>query len=313
MFPPQPQTGLPRAKAGPDLMWTPRLTISIFGPFDAQLNGMPANLGLAGATRSLLQYLVCSGGRLIRREQLMDMFWGDTSAERRRSSLNSAIWRIKKALRLARVPPAFALDPSADCLRLAGTSATEVDIDINALTEALADVTQPHPNEGAIDRLVAVLVRCAGTPLDGVDDNWAVVERERLSAFRTRALGAAMRLLADRRRYDESLEFGRRILLDDPFHEAAFQEVFCIHVLNGQRARALRLFDEFANSLERELGIIPMPETRALRDCLARGPDLPRPFGAAEDEPKSGVPVHPSFHQLVGRIESSGAGMELCS
>jgi DNA-binding SARP family transcriptional activator len=76
-------------------------------------------------------------------------------------------------------------------------------------------------------------------------------------------------LLAARRRYDESLELGRRILLDDPFHECAFQEVLCIHVLNGQRGKALQLFDEFSRSLQQELGILPMAETRALRDYVA--------------------------------------------
>src|SRR5262245_39726657 len=246
-----------------------RLVISLFGAFDAQVDGRPANLGLAGATRSLLQYLICSGGRLVRREQLMDMFWARTSIERRRSSLNSAIWRIKKALRAAKVPPAFALDASGECLRLTGISSAAVDIDIVALAEALAGASSAGAGDQEVDRLAGLLERCGGIPLDGLDDDWAFVERERLRTLRTRALNVAMRLLAARRRFDESLELGRRILLDDPFHECALQEVLCIHALNGQRVRALRLFEEFSQSLQQELGIVPMAETRALRDYVA--------------------------------------------
>ena len=250
-------------------MTSTRLAISLFGAFDVEVDGRPANLGLAGATRSLLQYLICLGGRLARRELLMEMFWANTTVDRRRSSLNSAIWRIKKVLRGAGVPAAFALDASAECVRLTGISSPQVDIDILALADALALASSAAARDEDIDLLVTLLGRCGGTPLDGLDDDWAVVERERLQDLRTRALNVAMRLLAARRRFDESLELGRRILLDDPFHECALQEVLCIHALNGQRVRALRLFEEFSESLQQELGIGPMAETRALRDYVA--------------------------------------------
>lgn len=289
-----------------------RLAISLFGAFDAQVDGRPANLGLAGATRSLLQYLICAGGRLVRREQLMDMFWADTSIERRRSSLNSAIWRIKKAFRSAKVPSEFALDASAECLRLAGTSAPTVDVDIVALADALAAACAGAAGDRDVERLAALLERCGGIPLDGLDDEWAFVERERLRALRTRALNIAMRLLAARRRYDESLELGRRILLDDPFHECALQEVLCIHALNGQRVRALRLFEEFSRSLQQELGIVPMAETRALRDYVAGNALAAQRFASAD--PDGGrAPNQLGVAGLVNMLEHSRRTAELAS
>jgi DNA-binding SARP family transcriptional activator len=289
-----------------------RLVISLFGAFDSQVDGRPANLGLAGATRSLLAYLICSSGRLIRREQLMEMFWSNTSIERRRSSLNSAIWRIKKALRAANFPPAFALDASAECLRLTGTAAAAVDIDILGLADALAAASRADAGEPEVERLAALLERCGGIPLDGLDDDWAVVERERLRALRTRALNVAMRLLAARRRFDESLEIGRRILLDDPFHECALQEVLCIHALNGQRVRALRLFDEFSKSLEQELGIVPMAETRALRDYVAGNSAAAIRFSSPVSDGERAL-VQLGVEGLVSMMEHSRQTAELCS
>jgi DNA-binding SARP family transcriptional activator len=289
-----------------------RLTISLFGAFDAQIDGRPANLGLAGATRSLLQYLICSSGRLVRREQLMEMFWTNTSIERRRSSLNSAIWRIKKALRAAKVPTAFALDASAECLRLTGTASPAIDIDIIGLAEALGAASATDAGEPEMERLVSLLERCGGVPLDGLDDDWAFVERERLRALRTWALNVAMRLLAARRRFDESLELGRRILLDDPFHECALQEVLCIHALNGQRVRALRLFDEFSKSLEEELGIVPMAETRALRDYVAGNAAAARRF-SSEASGGGRALSQLGVEGLVSMMEQSRQTAELCS
>ncbi len=247
----------------------PSIAFSLYGAFDVRVDGRPFNLGLIGTTRSLLQFLVCSGDRLVRREHLMETFWGWTNCERRRSSLSSAVWRIKKALRAMNAPSAFALDANADCLRLTGTSSPEIDIDIVRLAGSLGAASAKQASEEDVERLVTLLEGCNGVPLDGVDDDWALVERERLTTLRNRGLSVAMRLLSARRRFDEALECGQRVLLHDPFHESAVQEVICIHALNGQRVRGLRLFEEFAGLLRHELGIDPLPETRALRDYLA--------------------------------------------
>ena len=245
----------------------PLFQISVFGSLDVRVDGKPRPLGVSGPTRSLLQYLLCADGRLTRREHLIEMFWPQTRPERRRSSLNTAIWRIKRVLKDAR---ALSVDASADCVRLTGLRADGVEIDFVRLDSALQAVN--FSNErcvSALPALLAAVENCAGTPLDGVDDEWAVVERERLSALRMRGMTMAMQMLAARRSYDEALEVGRAILAHEPFRECAFQEILCLHVLNGERARALRLFDDFAAALESELGIRPMVETRALRNYLA--------------------------------------------
>lgn len=240
--------------------------VSIFGSLDIRVDGKPRHVGISGPTRSLLQYLLCANGRLTRREHLMEMFWPQTRPERRRSSLNTAIWRIKKVLGEAR---GLSVDASADCVRLTGVRADGIEIDFVRLDSALHAVKAAPEGTAALPGLIAALDNCPGTPLDGVDDDWAVVERERLSALRMRGMTTAMRLLAAGQRYDEALEVGRAILVHEPYRECAFQEVLCLHVLNGERVRALRLFDEFAAALEGELGIRPMVETRALRNYLA--------------------------------------------
>lgn len=239
--------------------------VSLFGALDVRINGNSTHLGVSGTTRSLLQYLFCSHDRLIRREQLMEIFWPDTRMERRRSSLNSAIWRLRKALADA---PLLFIDATADCVQLVGGRKPGVMVDFIRLEQSLRSVDREVEGTGLGD-LVDALSFCDGTPLDGLDEDWAVIERERLALLRMRGLSVAMRLLASAKHYDEALELGRRILLLEPYRECAFQEVLCLYVLNGQRARALRLFDDFAAALKADLGIEPMEETRALRDFLA--------------------------------------------
>lgn len=232
-------------------------------------------------------------------------FSGSNSERRRRSSLNSAIWRIKKVLGAMNAPSFFALDAKADCLRLTGTSSPGVDIDIVGLAESLGAASGKQASEEDVERLVTRLGNCNGVPLDGVDDDWALIERERLMTLRNRGLSIAMRLLTARRRYDEALECGQRVLLHDPFHESAVQEVLYVHALNGQRVRALRLFEEFAALLQRELGIEPLPETRALRDYLAGDDAVARRFAARGAIPiiTASVAAQPGVSELVAAIQ----------
>lgn len=279
------------------------LQVSLFGALDIRVDGRPKEIGVSGPTRSLLQYLLCAQGRLARREQLMEMFWPQSRLERRRSSLNSAIWRLKKTLESA---GALSLHASADCVRLAGLQAEGVEVDFIQLDRALqAAGAGADPEDAALARLLAAIDNCPGRPLDGVDDEWATVERERLSALRLRSMTTAMRMLAARRLYDDALEVGRAILVHEPYRECAFQEILCLHVLNGERARALRLFDEFAASLDAELGIGPMVETRALRNYLAGdmrfGPTVMRGPGRAD----LGEIWGPGVGLLLGAIEHS--------
>jgi DNA-binding SARP family transcriptional activator len=103
-----------------------------------------------------------------------------------------------------------------------------------------------------------------------VDDQWAVVERERLTIIQLRGRGLMMRSLAEECRYEEALEYGHSILAIDPFRESTLREVMWLHVLNGERPRALRLFQEFRASLFEEMGISPTTETHALREHIAQ-------------------------------------------
>jgi|SRR5690606_28285412 len=283
------------------------LTLALYGAFDVRIRNTPANLGLTGPTRSLLQFLVCNGGRLIRREHLMETFWSGTDPRRRRSSLNSAIWRIKKTFREKGAPTSFRLDASADCVRLEGTDAADIDIDIVCLARSLASASTTDAADSQLETLLSALDRCEGLPLDGVEADWALFERERLSALRMKALSVAMRHLKLRRRYGEAIEFGQRILFDDPFHETALQELLCVHALSGQRVRALRLFEDFSRSLRDELNIAPMPETRALRDYLAGDDGVVRRLPRRQTPTQYRVLETPGVADLVGMIEFARA------
>ncbi|MEX2520664.1 MAG: BTAD domain-containing putative transcriptional regulator [Paracoccaceae bacterium] len=244
-----------------------KIEICLFGSLDFKIDGVSQHLGLSGATRSLLQYLLCFHDRPARRDLLVELFWPGARLDRRRSALNSAVWRIRKALQPF-APISVEATTQSVQLKISDPRALEIDCALLAERIRAASLAAPD-DDAAMTGLAETLERCEGAPLDGQDDEWAVIERERLSSLRLRGLTMAMRANAERRRYDDALEFGRRILAIDTFRECALREVMCLCMLAGQRARAVQIFREFETAIEAELGIRPMAETLELYDHLA--------------------------------------------
>jgi DNA-binding SARP family transcriptional activator len=256
--------------------------VALCGPFALSRNGRPIKLRLAGKTLDLLRFLLINAARPTRREYLADLLWGATDPARHRSALSSAIWRIRQAL-----------DPVADLAILAEGDAVRlalganVEVDAVALARAVDDATHSASDEQHVStRLIAALDACEGPFLDGATDDWALVEQERFFEVRMRGLALMMRRYGEIRRYGDALDFGRRLLAEDPFRESVHCEMMWLYVLSGQRARALRQYHECETRLRNELGIAPMAELRAVRDLICS--DFGRTAGTRAPGPGDG-------------------------
>ena len=86
------------------------------GPLSAERGGQPVPLSIAGATRGLLAYLLIHPGQNLRKEHLTELLWPRSDAERRRSALNSAVHRVRKAIR--GLPAAVLCGGETLCLKL---------------------------------------------------------------------------------------------------------------------------------------------------------------------------------------------------
>lgn len=264
------------------------LSISLFGPSIFRLSDRPVRLALKGATRELLLYLVAHAGQEVRREWVADLLWCESSECRQRSALNSALWRIGKKL------------PSHPGLVLRATDTTlcltidpTIPVDTRTLCRAVRDACTAHPLDAETARRLTLALDSSEAPfMDGLDADWTLAERERISNIRIRGMIALMHHHGDNRDYEEALQLGRRLLAEDPFRESVQIDVMWLYVLNGQRTRAIRQYETFADMLREELAIEPMVETRALYEHIRGGMD---------DLSRSGIAFHDSVRPGVGR------------
>jgi DNA-binding SARP family transcriptional activator len=166
------------------------------------------------------------------------------------------------------------------CLSVSGnqlklTMAPRVFVDVFALEASVRDAAKP--SNGSMKAALSAIVRetlidilsdgCEGF-LDGLASEWVLIERERLFNLQIRGLSLLMHDLAESGRIEEALDYGRRILRMDPMRECVQRQVMWLHVLNGHQGNAIRQYLECARILKKELGVTPMPETRALYEFI---------------------------------------------
>jgi TolB-like protein/two-component SAPR family response regulator len=208
--------------------------------------------------RLLLAYLALSGGRPQSREKLAALLWGDRGEAQARDSLKQALAGIRQVLRQADADPiradreTVAFEPDGmeiDAVQFAGLAA----------------------NGGALARAAALY---GGRLLDGFDgvsaeyDDWLRPERERLAGI-AQVLLEKMSAATDERISDDALRFGARLLSDDRLCEPVYRALMRLQARKGNRAEAMRLYNQCRDALKQELGVAPDARTEELyRDIL---------------------------------------------
>jgi DNA-binding SARP family transcriptional activator len=249
------------------------LTVTMLGRLSFSLDQMLVRSDLGPNGRLLASYLFAHPNRIHHRERLADLFWPDLDRDRARSALNTAIWRIRKLLSRSSV------GCGERCLIAVGDDvlyemSSSIRIDTHTLqTAAKHIISAPEVKlSDAVAHELRFAADCYGGPfLDGEEGEWILQERERLQCLYVRMLRHLMRDAVARGRFEDSLEYGRRILAIDVLRESVQRDVMFLLVLNGQRGDAIYTFRRLAQVLKAELGIGPMPETRGLAEDIISG------------------------------------------
>lgn len=249
------------------------LSVRMFGVLTISLDGNRINDDLGPAGRLLSGYLFENIDQTHRRERLVDMFWGHLDPDRARAAFNTALWRLRKLLAREResdggrnlrsfgseivLERAAWLYVDTHCF----VTAVEQWVDQQSVLEIHSDVR----------RLEAALRNYAGPFLEGEDADWILEQRERLHSLYVRAEFELLRCYGQAECYEEAIAGARRILAVDAFRESVLRSLALLFVLNGQRAEALRYYEQWRASFRNELGIDPMPQTARLMDDIRSG------------------------------------------
>ena len=117
-------------------------------------------------------------------------------------------------------------------------------------------------------------------------DEWQFFQAEKLRTGLTNALVRLSAHYANALAHETAIGYAQRWLALDPLQEAAHRQLMSLFSQSGQRAAALRQFENCREFLSKELGVGPSDETKELYQEI-RASTL---IAAADLRPKSNLP-----------------------
>ena len=235
------------------------LEVRLLGQFDVRRDGRPVEIASRPA-QSLLAYLLLNAGAPHRREKLAGLFWPDAAEANARSNLRHALWRLRKALGSPPDPDYFQADDFT------------VTFDAQAgLWLDTARLDQELDKSRSTDDLISTVALYRGELLPGSYDDWIVLERERLHAVFERRMQVLMDRLVEAQRWVEVLEWGERWIALGRTPEPAYRSLMVAHGALGDVSSVAAVYQRCVEALQRELGVEPSEQTRALYERLSTG------------------------------------------
>ncbi len=218
--------------------------------------------------RQLLQLLLIERGRMLPRDQIMDMLWPGLDSESASNNLRVTISRLIKALEPDRPEGA----PTYYILQQGDTYGFNTDSDhsydvalfVQAVERGRRELLRNRREEAREAFQEAVTLYSGPFLPDSMYEDWSVVERERLGLLFNDAALNLGRILFDEGRYHEAIALGWRVLEYDKAQEDAYQLLIRAYGAIGERSTAIRLYQRCVTVLREELGVEPLPETVAL-------------------------------------------------
>ena len=275
--------------------------MSLLGVMRVSLGDEPVEDKMHRAVRGLLAYLVMFR-RVHAREVLLDLFWGDYSEVRARRCLNTALWRLRKALEPPGVPRGTYLI-STSMGKIGFNRRSNYGLDVAKFEKNIQQaLAQPYSTLTAVEArtLKDALKLYTGDLLEGFYDDWVLRERERLYSLELRGLAHLLKYHRHRKDFGKALACGQKILDLDPLREEIHREMMRLHAANRQRTLAVRQYETCCRMLDEDLSVGPMEETRLLHDqiCCQNKLDL-----TPSDRPVNPSTARQTLHQAQKALQ----------
>ncbi len=246
------------------------LSLFLFGSPRIELDGKPVAVDTRKAI-ALLAYVALSRAAHSR-ESLAALLWPDYDQAHAFAALRRTLSALNKAT------DGVGLDIERETIGMDDQAAVWIDVDQfqqllndcrkhgHSATEVCARCLDPLLQAGELyrgDFLAGFSLRDSA-PFD----EWQFFQAENLRREFLSVLDRLVRLHDERGEFDAAIDQARRYLSIDPLHEPAHQALMRLYAQIGQRAAALRQYEECVRVLKTELGVEPLAGTIELFETI---------------------------------------------
>src|SRR5215212_6400825 len=282
----------------------PQLSLSFLGPPQLCLNHQPVTADRRKAM-ALLAYLSVNGGRQTR-DSLSALLWPDYDQSKAFTNLRHTLWEIQQVIGegwLIADRETIELDPNAD-----------ISLDVQQFEALLAQSLKETDSSVRISPLTdsVKLYRnhfLTGFSLKDAPDfnEWAFAKSEDLRHQLSRALTMLSEDHSALGKAEQAIPYARRLIALDPLNESSHRQLMQVYIQAGQHSAALKQYQICEETLRKELGIDPQPETRELYKKIRKRDIKPV---QVEKSKERRAPSHNLPHQIssfIGREKEQKA------
>ena len=254
------------------------LSFSLLGPPDVRLGDRPLGPLPSRKALALLVYLAVESSRSHDRKALALLLWPDAPPEKGLASLRQTLLALRRALGDERLSRPFLI---ADPRTVAFDTRTSHRLDLTLLESPPPDcrvLEDPGACRRCADQLMGAVESIRGPFLEGFDlpdceefEAWVEGVRERTRTQAARAIEQLVRIKTNAGDLPEAIRIATLGLRIDPFDEGGHRRLMRLFAASGNRRAAELQFESCRNSLVRELGVPPSPETMALLREITKG------------------------------------------
>jgi DNA-binding SARP family transcriptional activator/streptogramin lyase len=211
------------------------------------------------------------------RDELGEVLWESFPPATWEKALRVLVSKLRKVLAESFTDSATDLTAAFGCYRLDLPPESWVDILTaeNAAQEA-EDLLAADELDAAIiaATLAESLLRQPFMP--GDNGTWVHAKRRELAEVRARALVALAESYLRSGKAEAAVRWAEQAVEVELFRESGYRQLMAAHVAAGNRAEALRVYEQCRRLLADELGAYPSPETEAIYRQLLGDPSTER-------------------------------------
>ncbi|MEM9553192.1 MAG: bacterial transcriptional activator domain-containing protein [Acidobacteriota bacterium] len=203
---------------------------------------------------------------------MAQILWSDRDESAARACLRTELWRVRSWLESQDVDPDQLLIASKETLMLRTggqlwLDLAEVERWLTPLARGGAQSLEPEQVAG----IAPALRLFRGELLAGLSADWIFGARQQLQRLEILGLERMMVHYGEQHETQRAIRYGEALLERDPLLEQVYRELMLFDRSLGDRNSALRRYHDLESLLASELGVEPMPETKAiyrrLMDC----------------------------------------------
>ena len=242
--------------------------------------------------RLLFAYLVAEQGRPVPRDELAEALWGESPPATWEKALTVLVSKVRGLLADLGLDGVTALTAAFGCYRLELPRGSSVDVMVAANAAQKAEEALAAGDLGQAKRAASLAASLVRQPfLPGEEGAWVEEKRRDLAEIRGRALTALADACLRSGDASEAVNWAEQAIVLAPFRETGYRRLMEAHTVAGNRAEALRVYEQCRRLLADELGAYPSPETESIYRGLLEAP--PARDGATSALRASGLNAAP--------------------